>query len=64
MDQMESRLAALETKIDRLQRTTDRLYKFFLWAANIAVVSFVLPLIGLAFVIPTVISSYSAVLEL
>lgn len=62
MDPIETRLAALEEKIDHVKRTTDKLYKFFMIAMIAAVVSFVLPLIGMAFVLPGVIASYSSAL--
>lgn len=64
MDTIETRLAALEEKIDHVRTTTDRLYKIFLLAVIITVVGFVLPLIGMAFVLPKVIASYSAMLAI
>jgi len=61
MEQLEPqpKNAELENKIDRLQRSIDRLNKIILWTIIITVVLFVLPLIGLLFAIPQFLSSYS-----
>ncbi len=61
MDQTESQLKTeeLEKKIDKLQHSIDRLNKIFLWTIIITAVLFVLPLIGLIFVIPQFLSIYS-----
>lgn len=47
---------ALEQKIDNLQRSIDRLSKIFKWTLIITAILFVLPLIGLLFVIPQFMS--------
>jgi hypothetical protein len=62
MDPIETRLAALEEKIDHVRRTTDRLYKFFLITVIISVLTVILPLIGMAFILPGVIATYSTAL--
>jgi len=61
MEQLEPqpKNAELENKIDRLQRSIDRLNKIILWTIIITVVLFVLPLIGLLFAIPQFLFSYS-----
>ena len=61
MDQIESqsKTEELEKKIDKLQRSIDRLNKIFLWTFIITVAFFVLPLIGLIFVIPQFLSGLS-----
>ena len=64
MEQIESRLAALEEKLEHVKKTTDRTYKFFMITVIVTVVSVVLPLIGMAFVLPAVISGYSSALGL
>lgn len=60
MDTMEFQLKMeeLEKKIDKLQSSIDRLNKVFFWTLVITVVLFVLPLIGLIFVIPQFLSIY------
>jgi hypothetical protein len=59
MDQNDQRLAALETKIDAMYASVEKLRKYFLWTGIITVVLFVLPLIGLMFAIPSFLNSYS-----
>jgi type II secretory pathway component PulF len=49
----------LEKKIDKLQKSIDRLNKIFFWTMIITVALFVLPLIGLLFVVPQFISTYT-----
>ena len=49
----------LETKMDTLQRAINKLQKTFFWTLVITVALFVLPLIGLVFVIPQFLASYS-----
>lgn len=53
----------LVKKIDKLQHSIDRLNAIFLWTLIITVVLFVLPLIGLAFMIPSFMSSYGDVMQ-
>ena len=60
MDEVTTRLAALEEKVDHVRKITDRLYKIFLIVLIASVVMFVLPLIGMIFVIPKVITTYSS----
>jgi hypothetical protein len=59
MDQNDQRLAALETKIDAMYASVEKLRKYFLWTGIITVVLFVLPLIGLMFAIPSFLNTYS-----
>lgn len=56
---VQSKNEELENKIDKLQHSIDRLNKIFFWTMIITVAFFVLPLIGLIFVIPQFLSSYS-----
>lgn len=53
------RLAALEQKIDAMYASVEKLRKYFLWTGIITVALFILPLVGLIFVIPSFISSYT-----
>ncbi len=53
MDQdLEKRLATLEQKIDATFKVADKTRKYMLWTGIITVAMIILPLIGLAFVIP------------
>ncbi len=60
MDSLETKVEELATKIDALQRAISKLQKTFFWTLVITVALFVLPLIGLVFVIPQFLSSYSS----
>ncbi len=63
MDQLDSQIQTLEKKIDDLQRSIDKLNKIFFWMLVITVALFVLPLLGLLFVIPQFLSTYSTGLQ-
>ena len=54
--ELKNRLDALERKIDAIYGSAEKTRKYFLWTLIAAVVTFVLPLIALAFVIPTYLS--------
>lgn len=59
MDQdLEKRLAALEQKIDATYTVANKTRKIFLWTLIIAVVTTILPLIGLIFAVPKLINSF------
>lgn len=59
--ELAQRLAALETKVDALYASVEKVRKYFLWTGIITVVLFVLPLIGLVFAIPQFLNSYSQI---
>jgi len=63
MDQLDQKIEALEKKMDELQRSIDKLRKIFLWIIIITAALFILPLIGLLFVLPQFLSNYSSVLQ-
>lgn len=64
MDQeLLQKIEAQNEKLDALQRTVSELRRYFLWTLIVAVVVTVLPLIGLVFVIPQVLGTYSSALE-
>lgn len=59
MDSLEIKMGELEAKMDTLQTAINKLQKTFFWTLVITVALFVLPLIGLIFVIPQFLASYS-----
>ncbi len=62
MDQeLSQRLATLEQKIDSMYATVEKLRLYFFWTGVITVALFILPLIGLAFVIPSFLNTYANV---
>jgi hypothetical protein len=45
-------------KLEEIYRSTEKTRKYFLWALIITLVTFILPLIALAFVLPFFLKSY------
>ncbi len=65
MDQeLSERLKALEGKIDKTFASTEETRRYFLAVLVITVIAFVLPLVGLFFAIPSMMSTYSELLTL
>lgn len=46
------KLDELEQKIDKIYKSAEKTRKYFLWSLIIGIACIVLPLIGLAFIIP------------
>ncbi len=63
MEQPDLKTEELGGKIDKLQHSIDKLIKIFFWTLIISVLLFVLPLIGLLFVIPKFIANYTTPLS-
>lgn len=57
MEQQNYQQQELEQRIIRLQNSIDKLNKMFKWTIIITLVLFVVPLIGLLFVVPKFISN-------
>jgi len=53
----DARLQTLETKIDEMYVSVEKLRKYFLWTGIITVALIVLPLIGLLFALPSFFSA-------
>lgn len=53
LKKLESIIEAQEEKINKIYISVEKTRKYFLWTMIITVALFVLPLIGLAFAIPT-----------
>ena len=53
------RIDALEKKIDAVYVSVEKTRKYFLAIIIISVVAFAVPLIGLLFIIPSFLSTYS-----
>jgi len=62
MNDLETQIKALHDKIDNLQTSVDKIRKIFFWTFVITIALFVLPLLGLIFVIPQFLSSYSGII--
>ena len=52
-----------EQKLDQIYRSVEMMRKYFLWTFILTIVLFILPLIGLLFVIPKVLSIYTRALN-
>ena len=59
--ELTARLAVLEQKVDAMYASVEKLRKYFLWTGIIGVALFILPLIGLIFVIPSFLKSYAQI---
>ena len=55
---IEARLKALEEKLDNIYVSAEKTRKYFLVTMWVTVILFVLPLVGLLFVVPKAMSSY------
>lgn len=55
---LEARITTLEQKIDAVYTSVEKTRKYFLWTMIISVALFVLPLIGVALVLPAFLNSY------
>ena len=58
-DELRQKLDLLEKKIDAVFISAEKTRKYILWTVIGTVALFVLPLIGLAFIIPSFINTYS-----
>ena len=54
------RIEAQDEKLERIYRSVEQTRRYLLWAFIITVVAVVIPLIGLAVLIPQMLSSYSS----
>ena len=63
MEDLAKQLAIQEEKIDKIYASVEKMRKYFMWTLIITVVLFVVPLIGLIFVIPQFLSTYTQALN-
>ena len=52
------KILALEQKIDAIYVSVEKTRKYFFWTMILTIAFFVLPLIGIAFVLPSFMSNY------
>jgi len=57
--ELRQRLEALEKKIDDVYTSAEKTRKYFLGVIIVSVVAFVLPLMGLLFAVPSLLSTYA-----
>lgn len=58
-DEIRIKLEAIEKKLDAVFGSAEKTRKYFMWTLIVTVAMVVLPLIGLAFVIPAYLSTLS-----
>ena len=63
MNPLENKIDELQKKVDELVRSIKTIKKIFFWIIIVSVVMFIVPLIGLVFVIPQFISTYTGALN-
>ncbi len=63
MNPLENKIDELQKKVDELVRSIKTIKKIFFWIIIVSVVMFIVPLIGLVFVIPQFISIYTGALN-
>jgi hypothetical protein len=51
----------INEKLDKIYKSTERTRKYFLWTMIISIVVIVLPLVGLAILIPVIFSTFSGI---
>lgn len=59
--QLNARLDALEKKLDATYKAAETTRKLILAGAVVTVIAFVMPLIGLVFVVPSFLSTYQQI---
>lgn len=60
-EQLSARIGALEQKIDAIYLSTERTRKYFFGLLVATAVTFILPLFGLIFLIPSFVTTYTSV---
>ena len=60
MEDVLQKIADLEKKVDAVYKSVEKTRKYFMWTLILSVAFFVVPLIGLLFVIPQFISSINS----
>ena len=58
------KLKEQDEKINLILESVEKTRRYFMWTLIITIVLFVLPLIGLVFIIPALISTYTSTLGL
>lgn len=61
--EIQNKLADHEAKLDAIYRSTEKTRKYLLIIVWVTVIGLVLPMVGLAFVIPSLLSNYMQALN-
>ena len=57
MEETLQKIAELEKKVDAICKSVEKTRKYFMWTLILSVLFFVVPLVGLIFILPQFISS-------
>lgn len=60
---IQTQLDAIEKKVDEIQKMIRLIKKIFIWTVVVSAAMIILPLIGIAFALPSVISGYGSLLQ-
>ena len=60
---LQKKLEEQDQKLEAIYRSVEKMRKYFLWTMIITIALIVLPMIGLAFVIPSFMANYVAPLN-
>ncbi len=61
-NEIKNRLDAQDKQLEAIYKSTEKTRKYFMWTLIASLVIFLLPLIGLFFVLPGFISTYTSTL--
>jgi len=62
-EELIKRIEAQEEKIDKIYQSVEKTRKYFLWTFIITIVVFILPLIAILFLLPSIIGTYTSALN-
>lgn len=60
---IQTKIEELDKKIDAIYVSVEKTRKYFFWTMVVTIVVFIVPLIGLMFVIPSFVSNYTDTLN-
>jgi len=63
MDELQQKIVEQDKKLDAIYESVEKTRKYFQITLWITVIMFILPLIGLIFIIPSVIGTYTEALD-
>lgn len=58
-DLEQDKVGILEEKIDKIYKSVEKTRKYFMWTLITSVIFFVLPLVGIFFLLPKIFNYYS-----
>lgn len=62
-DEIKKRLAEQDNLLKKTYVSVEKTRKYFLWTLVVSLITFILPLVGLIFILPKVLSTYTQALS-